>query len=371
MSVTLDVAKHLSAHVFGVPRRTSGRREGVLNLSSNELLHSECERFWRAFLQEAQPSWLSSYPLYEAATLAASRELETIPERTLLTAGSDDAIRLVAEALMTTTGRAILGVPTYEGWEHHAAIRRVDTIRVDLGSSPLPSARTRGPTENRLDALIEVALRASPSVVVLASPTVGVGAPYTHDELARLSHAAARAGHLLVIDECYWPFAGLGAGRAPDAPHVVVVRSFSKAFGLAGARVAALSGAVEVVDYLARFRPENPVSGLALAAVCRAVESRSFFDGIIDDIVANRTWISDAVRDASIGLEPLESSANFVHFRMASNEQVAALRAALLKVGIRVRDASNQPSLERTIRATIGDLSTTKTLFRALVDHHP
>lgn len=361
MSAILDVKAHLSAHVFDVSRRRSGRREGLLNLSSNELLHAECARFWREFLREAQPSWLTSYPLYEAATVAASRELETSPERTLLTAGSDDAIRLVAEALMATTGRVILGVPNYEGWEHHAAIRRVNVTRVDVGDL----------AEQRLAALTEVAQRALPSVVVLAHPTVGAGTPYTDDELARLSHAAARGGHLLVIDECYWPFAGAGAGRAPNAPHVVVVRSFSKAFGLAGARVAALAGAVPVVDYLARFRPENPVSGMALAAVRRAVESRTFFDEIRADIVANRTWISAAVRDARMGLEPLVSSGNFVHFRTSSNERAAAVTGALLELGIRVRDASKEPSLERTIRATIGDAPTTRALFRALSECRP
>ena len=83
-------------------------------------------------------------------------------------------------------------------------------------------------------------------------------------------------GHLLIIDEAYVDFAGFDhLSLAKEFENVLLVRSFSKGWGVAGARLALIIGSTRVIEYLKRYNPMNPVSGPSIAIVTQLLREYS------------------------------------------------------------------------------------------------
>jgi histidinol-phosphate aminotransferase len=131
----------------------------------------------------------------------------------------------------------------------------------------------------------------------------------------------------LLVDEAYFEYSGVTAADLIDNG-VVVVRTFSKAFGLAGARVGYALAGRDVADELNRRQAPAPISTLSVALALAALESPPDVRPIIEE----RERLAEALRD--IGLEPWPSHANFLYVPFGSAEETAE---TLLRHGIAVR----------------------------------
>jgi histidinol-phosphate/aromatic aminotransferase/cobyric acid decarboxylase-like protein len=300
------------------------RRPGsTLNLSSNELHHPDLSRIVGEILADMPAEAVTRYPSYDAATEAAASYLGVEADRVLLTAGSDDGARIVAHGLASPVGRAVLQVPNYEGWEHHLRSHAVELVRWEVSPSDLGTERA-----------IELLGSDRPSLLVLSNPVGPLGVMMPTEALLDLARRV-RDRHLLVLDECYVDFSGATHGAL--GAEVVRVRSFSKSFGIAGARVGAVTGPREIIAYLRRLRPENAVSGPALYLVERLLRRRSELERVARDIVAARGELAEAVIARRPTWRPLDSRANFACFVVPTEAEARTTADALLARGVRVK----------------------------------
>lgn len=267
--------------------------------------------------------------------------------------GSNEVLLQLLQAYGGPGRRALTVAPGYSMYPELARTTLTELVTVDLDASfRLPPA------------LAAAAVAAhDPDVVLVSSPNNPAGSPVSHTAVRAL-HDGSRA--LVVVDEAYVEFAPEGTSVAPllaSLPRLVVVRTFSKAFRLAGLRLGYLLAAPWVVDDLQTVRLPYHLDALTQVAGLVALEQEAAFLGHRAAVAAERERVAVAL-GARPEVEVFDSVANFLLIRTA----VPDLFDRLLARGVLVRDVSGGPGLAGCLRITIGTPAENDALLAALAD---
>ena len=266
---------------------------------------------------------LNRYPEREADVLRGRlAELHGHPvEGTWVANGSNEVIQQLMLAYGGTGRRIVVFDPTYGLHGRLAWVAGSEVVRIPLEQPWVITSEH-----------VAEALDRGPDVIFVCSPNNPTGNAQPVEIVAEL---AARGDALVVVDQAYVEFGGESAmGLIEAHPSVVVVRTFSKAFALAGARVGYCFGSPEVIEDLRRVRLPYHVSALTQAAGITALDHRADALAILETIRAERDRILAAL--PRLGVEAFPSEANFVLFRTPRpTEQVWQ---DLLDRGVLVRD---------------------------------
>ncbi len=259
-------------------------------------------------------------------------------------AGIDGLIRLMCLALLDPGDELAMAWPSFLSWRMGA---QVQGARLRLAPLAADGAYD-------LHALLaEVTPRTKLAVVV--SPNNPTGGAVAEGDLVRFLDALP--GHVLpVVDEAYFeylPEGGHDAGAlVREGRPLGVMRTFSKAYGLAGLRVGYLLGPPDLVRALGVVRNVFDVSAVAqTAAVASLAEADALLPERISHNATERETMAAGMRE--LGLEPLPSEANFLLVDLGSPERARAVNEALLARGVIVRPARafGAPS---ALRVTVG-----------------
>jgi histidinol-phosphate aminotransferase len=216
---------------------------------------------------------------------------------------------------------------------------------------------------------------ASTRVVFLANPNNPTGSYLPRGELARL-HAALPADVLLVVDQAYAEYLGADAddgalALAAASENVLVTRTFSKIYGLAGERVGWATGAPHLIDMLNRIRGPFNLTLTAQAAALAALADQGFVEA---SRVHNRTerakFVSAIAALGNHGLRPLPSEANFVLIEFSGGLTAEAAYKGLMDHGFITRWLPGQ-GLPQCLRITIGtaeEMDRVATILRHLAE---
>ncbi|HEC18889.1 MAG TPA: histidinol-phosphate transaminase [Gammaproteobacteria bacterium] len=208
-----------------------------------------------------------------------------------------------------------------------------------------------------LDAML-AAITENTRVIFIANPNNPTGTWLDGDSLQAFI-AAVPETIIVVVDEAYFEFAidpALGAEDYPDAsqwlerfPNLVVTRTFSKAYGLAGLRVGYSLSHPDLANLLNRIRPPFNVNSLALAAACAGLDDTDHVQRGVALNAEQMQVVTAAVTD--MGLDYIPSVGNFVCINVGEN--AAAVYDALLHEGVIVRPVANY-GMPRHLRVTLG-----------------
>ena len=198
-------------------------------------------------------------------------------------------------------------------------------------------------------AIVEIE-KHKPALTFITTPNNPTGGAVTIDEIVLLADACKAVGGLLVVDEAYAEFSQEKSAVTliADNPHVIVIRTMSKAFAFAGARVGYLVSDAAVKDAMMIVRLPYHLSALTQAAAQVAIDHRAELLGGVARIIAARDSVVQALHD--MGLTTITSSANFVLFT-GFKEEAPQLWTALLEKGVLIRDVG----LSGYLRVTIGN----------------
>ncbi|MFE4668157.1 aminotransferase class I/II-fold pyridoxal phosphate-dependent enzyme [Streptomyces sp. NPDC056716] len=339
----------LGTETLGVRWQPRERRPGTLNLKSCELQHPWSDRLVKDALAALTLADTLAYPFQDRALerLGAHHGIDSTG--ILLTAGSDNGIGLVVDALVRPVGRLLLQEPAFEAWRHYAALRRVRVTAVP-GTAGAPAVADPGPL---LDAL---RCAPGPSVAAVTNPGSPSGLLFAPSVMRRFAETARAHGHLLVIDEAYGDFVQVShAPLVAEFANVVVVHSYSKVFALAGLRVAALLVHPELREHLGRFRPENAVGAPGLALLERLAPQGERWREIWRDVRALRREFTDRVLSTHPRWRVLEPGANFATFWSPDPATADAARDHLAAHHVRIRSLSDVPGLRGCFRVSLAD----------------
>jgi len=296
------------------------------------------------------PESLRRYPDPWAFEAELAAQLGVAPERVLVTAGGDDAIDRICRAYLEPGRELVMPVPSFEMFPRYVRLAGGLVVEVDWPSGPFP---------------VEAVLAAcgpATAVVTVVSPNNPTGAVATPEAVQRL--AAERPDVLLLVDLAYAEFADQDlTAVCLELPNAVVVRSLSKAWGLAGLRVGYAVGPTEAVSALRAAGNPYAVArpSLALAGL-RLERDRERVERFIERVRQER-WALAGLLD-ELGCAPLPSQANFV---LARHRDPAWLRQALAGQGIAVRAWPGRQRLADRVRITCpGEPAAYARLERAL-----
>ncbi|GGX78997.1 aminotransferase [Streptomyces minutiscleroticus] len=295
---------------------------------------------------------LAAYPDGRTARAAVAARHGLPPERVLLTAGAAEAFVLLARALR---------------------VRRPVVVHPQF-TEPEAALRDAGHTVDRVLLREEDGFRLDPAAVPEDADLVVVGNPTNPTSVLHPAAALAglaRPGRTLVVDEAFMdavPGEREALAGRTDVPGLVVLRSLTKTWGLAGLRIGYVLAAPETVADLERAQPLWPVSTPALAAAEACVSPRALAeaDRAARAVAADRDHLVTGLRESGVaGLRVLEPARGpFVLVRLP---RAAAVRARLRTLGYAVRRGDTFPGLDgRWLRLAVRDRETTDGFLKAL-----
>lgn len=294
---------------------------------------------------------LREYPKPGALEARLAARLRVDPACVVVTNGGDDAIDRVCRATLETGRTALLHTPTFEMIER--SVRLAGGIVAEC-----PWLRGAFP----VDAIV-AAIEPRTALVALVSPNNPTGGVIGTDDMLRVVEVAARVGAVVLVDLAYVEFADEDpTPRLIAQPNVVVVRTFSKAFGLAGLRVGYAVAHENMARRLRTVGGPYPVSGISLALAAAAITLCDERDAWIERVRQERQSLTRELRE--LGCDTLDSQANFVLTRPPG---AAAVRSDLAAIGIGVRGFGGRPGLQPWLRISLpGDAAAFDRLGRAL-----
>jgi histidinol-phosphate aminotransferase len=305
-------------------------------------------------IRRLQTTDVSTYPSYPRLVRACARHFGVDPDWVLLTNGLDEGILMAAVGHIARTrahdAEAIIPLPAFDPYPNSTAAVGATAVCVPPGPDFV------FPT----DAVV-AAVTPRTRMIFLNTPSNPTGRLIPIPDLRRIADAAPHA--IVIIDEAYIEFGG--STFLPELTHhtnVLVGRTFSKAYGLAGMRVGVVVGQPPALDPVRAVTLPFNINAVAMAATLAALDDDEFLPRYAAQVAASRERIYAACR--RLGLEHWESAANFVMVRVG--DRVADVVAALARRRVHVRDRSRDPSTPGCIRITAGVLAHTDAAIAAL-----
>lgn len=311
-----------------------------------------CSPKVREALASISTGALTRYPERGPVEIIVASYLGLEAPQVALTNGVDEAIHVLFETFLESDDELLLPVPTYTMYEVYASATDARVIPVQAADD------LQFPLEPLLSAITP-----RTKIIAIANPNSPSGTIATRAQLIEIAHRAPHS--VLLVDEAYFHFCGETViDLVGVVPNLIVARTFSKAYGLAGLRVGLLAGPEELMRWMRRVLSPYSVNSLALACLPPALEDTAYLDWYVGEVLQARTEFEAALDAAKVRRWP--SHANFVLIEIGARhaEFVRLMRAA----GVLVRDRSNDPGCDGRVRITIGTRDQMRQASAALSD---
>jgi len=293
---------------------------------------------------------LGFYPPYEAATAVCARYLGVSPDNLSLLNGLDEGIMALAVAHLRPSPdglvpEAIIPEPAFEIFRFDTEVAGGRPVRV------MPSPDFAFPLEAVLQAITP-----RTRVVFLTNPNNPTGVSIPKDAIRAIARAVP-AEAVVFLDEAYAEFSGdTFIPELAGFPNVIIGRTFSKAFGLAGIRIGAVAGAPRTLEALRLAVPVYSVNIAAVVAVQAALGDMDYLRAYLRQVDESKALLYDACGRLGVGY--VKSDANFVLIR--AGQHLDALLQAAAARGIYVRDRASEPGCGGCVRVTAGRVDDTR-----------
>ncbi|MBB3934533.1 pyridoxal phosphate-dependent aminotransferase [Aureimonas phyllosphaerae] len=317
-------------------------RPFLARLGANESVFGPSPKVVEAMSRAARDSWAYGDPEHHALRSAIADHLGIRFEEVVVGEGIDGLFGLLTQIVLEPGDAVVTSHGAYPTFNYH----------VTGHGGVLDFVPYRDDRED-IDALIERMQAVRPKLVYFANPDNPTGSWHEADAVRRLMDAVPE-GTLLVLDEAYSDLAPASALPAADElrPNVLRFRTFSKAYGMAGVRVAYVFGAAETVAHFHKVRNHFGVSRMAQGGAVAALEDQAYLSDVVARIVRARDRLGQIA--SSAGLRPLPSATNFVAIDCGRDGAHARrVLEGILDRQVFIRMPGVAP-LDRMIRVTVG-----------------
>jgi len=328
---------------------------GGLRLHQNENTGGCSPRVIEA-LRKLSAEQISQYPPSAEATTAVAKHFGVPVENVCLTNGLNEGIMVLAIAQLRSTisgaaAEAIVPEPAFEIFRVHIAVAGGKLVQV------MPQPNFVFPLDEVL-----AAITSKTRLVFLSNPNNPTGVSIPLDAIGAIARRV-RGETIVFVDEAYADFAGVSfIPRLQDFPNVIVGRSFSKSFGLAGLRIGCVIGNPRTLEPIRLAVPVHSLNVAALTAIQAALGDREHFENYLREVTQSKELLYAACD--RLGLKYWQSDANFVLVDLGgSTESVLKDLAAR---GIYVRDRSTEPGCAGCVRISTGIVEHTQQCIAAL-----
>ncbi len=265
--------------------------------------------------------------------------------------GTDELLSTLAFSVLEPGRRALYPAPSFYFYDQVTRVAGAEGIEVPL----------RSDLQYDVDAVVKGVETLEPHVVFLCSPNNPTGSTLSEGAIRRVVESAPG---LVVLDEAYWEFHGWnGRELLDECPNLLLFRTFSKAFAMAGLRVGYLLARPELAEQIEKVQQPYPLNRLSCEAALMAIERHDVFEEAARKTAAERERLYERLgRLDAVTVYP--SRANFLAFRT----HVGAKKTfeGLFERGVLVRDVGAHPLMRDSLRVGIGTPEENETFFQAL-----
>lgn len=326
-------------------------KKGAARMMSNESPFPPSERVMQAIIDAASRG--NHYPGgSKGLSDKISRREGLASGSVLFGAGSTELIDVVIRTFVGPGEEVLLSVPTFSMYEARTRVTGGIPVLV-----PMTDAH-----DHDLAGLIR-GVNERTKVIFLCSPNNPTGNRMSQADLRRM----LRLGLPTVIDEAYFDFEtdGSSTGLLAEFPNAIVLRTFSKAFGLAGMRLGYALAHPQVIKLLSRVKVPWNVPGIVLAAAAAALDDMAEFESRREELSLGRLELFNGLSQVQ-GLAPVPGEGNFVLIDVSRTGQAAErLVEQLLDQGVLIRSLTVHHAARSYVRVTVGTREQNRRCVRA------
>lgn len=306
---------------------------------------------------------LNRYPEFQSESLnqAYAEYAGVEASKVLSSRGSDEGIELLIRAFCEPgQDKVLICPPTYGMYAISAK-----TFAVGVTEVPLLNSGEVGNWQLDTESVIEAS--AECKVIFLCSPSNPLGNALNTDDIEQVLQHSPRS--IVVVDEAYIEFSSGDsvAGWLERYPNLVVLRTLSKAFALAGIRCGFLLANDEIIELLQKVLAPYPLPDPTVQIAVQALQANSLerLQQQVSTLLAERDRVQTAIEQTPLALIS-ESDTNFLLYQC---EDATGLVRALADNGLLIRNQSAQRGLDNVVRITIGSAAENDELIQQLKDY--
>lgn len=299
-------------------------RGGVLRLDMNENPEGLPREFFDAVAAKITPEYLAKYPEKDRLMDQLAEHNGLAYENISVTAGSDEAMRLIFQCFGEQGKKLLTVTPTFEMYDVYAKMfgMRHETVeyREDYTVDP----------EDVLQAIDQ-----ETGIVILLNPNSPIGSTYDQESVRAVIEKAASMGAVVVVDEAYHYFyQPTFMTLIKEYDNLLILRTFSKLFSMAGLRIGYAAGDARLIEYIEKAESTFNVNTVAVLFACEALQDEKLIGRLAETEKEGRLWLAGKLREA--GYQVLCLEGNYVLFRPKGNSGTVV--AELKKKDVWVRD---------------------------------
>lgn len=278
------------------------------------------------------------YPTYQGLLEKLAAKESVSIDSILLTNGSNGSIRAVVDAYIENGDEIILPHPTFSFFYQCCGMRGGVIKKVDYNPD------FSFPIERVLNSITE-----KTKMVVLVNPNSPTGTLIGEEQIRSILEKAQNA--MIVMDEAYYQYAKKShIHLVKEFRNLIVIRTFSKAYGLASLRIGYSVSSPENIQELRKVVQPFPANMLAVIAACAALDDQEYYDKVIDEALEEKGRLITRLNE--MGIETVNTSTNFILVKFG--EESDNIYQSLREEGIYVRNMNNYELLKGYLRITTG-----------------
>lgn len=288
-------------------------------------------------------------PTYSERLMQLLSNYTALPEENIQYFGSSDSLQeYVSRAVLYQGDRVLVVGPTYDNFRLSAEAQGANLTFLEMDA---PFDFDTEVISNRIASLMEES--AGLKMVYLCNPNNPTGSGMSENALLGLIESYPEV--LFFIDEAYFEFGGVTVSKhITRLSNLLVSRTFSKAFCLAGFRIGYLMGDADLVAGISKIRNSKSITVFAQAAACMALEDIAYMRSYVNEVTAARKVFEAFLNGYTEKVVPFSSMGNFILMRFQSAEIKESVLLHLTQEGIFIRNLTHSKKLDNCLRISIG-----------------
>jgi histidinol-phosphate aminotransferase len=332
-------------------------QEKIVKMNLNENFAIPNKGIQKLLLDACRSIDVRAYPPPRGslATKAISRFLGFSESEVSVANGADEIMDLLMKVFVRKGSKVMVVEPSFPMY----------TFFAQLYGGTKVTALLRPDFSLDVDAILEKADKDT-RLLFVCSPNNPTGNQFREADIKKLLQEFKG---VVIVDEAYVDFAqGSVIDWVRKYDNLVVLRSFSKAFGLAGLRLGYLISNESIVEYVQRVVGPFNVNSVTQQTIALALKKWSYFEQQIKFVVDERKWLMKNLKQID-GVKPYPSDANFILFKVAKDNLTSAMITERMENrNVLVKDRGHLPLLENCIRVTVGTRNMNQAFLSALKD---
>lgn len=328
-------------------------RGSVLRLDMNENPEGLPKEIFERIWAKVTPEYIATYPEKDRLTAMLASHNEVSKDNISVTAGSDEAMRLIFQCFGEAGKNLVTVTPTFEMYDVYSKMFGMNHILIDYKEDFTVDA------EDIADAIDE-----NTGIVILLNPNSPIGTVYTEEEVRAIITKAESVGAIVVIDEAYHYFyEKTFFPLIKEYSNLLVLRTFSKLFSMAGLRIGYVSADAQLISYIEKAESTFNVSNIAILFAQELISDESLIDELRTREREGRRWLTEKLRESGYQCVSLEGNYVLFYPKRKSGQIVDELK----NKGIWVRDYG-RGILSGWIRVSTGSVDCMRKFWDAFVE---